>query len=468
MKDNFTALTTEPVHRLINKLAGPTIISMLVTSFYVVADTYFVGKLNIQSVAAVGIVFAVMAVIQALGFFFGHGSGNYISRELGAKRNRNAEVMAANGFFAGLFSGVGLMLLGAVYLEDISVFLGSTDTILPYTKDYLSIILLGAPFMISSFVLSVQLRFQGHARLAMAGVLTGAVLNIALDPVLIFAAGMGLKGAAWATLISQMVSFLIMMVLNRKYSVVPVNFRNIHFSLDSFKEIFNGGAPSLCRQVLVCIASVMLNVYAGRYAGDYGDAPIAAMSIVSRITMFINAFVIGFGQGFQPVCGYNYGAGLYTRVRSGFWYSVKVGVLFMIVCSSLGFLFSEQLVGIFAKQDENVIAVGAIALRWQLVAMPLGVWVILCNMFLQTIRRSTRAIILSSARQGIFFIPLMLLLPRWYGLFGVQICQAVADIFSFLLAVPMVWSVLASLKKDKPLSDGQSVDSGHMVSDETI
>ena len=442
-KDNYLYLTTTPVPRLIVSLAVPTIISMLVTSFYNMADTYFVGKINTQSTAAVGIVFSVMSIIQAVGFFFGHGSGNYISRKLGAQETGNAEKMAATGFFWALFMGIFLAVVGLIFLTPLSLALGSTPTILPYTEKYLGIILLGAPFMTASLVLNNQIRFQGNAAYAMVGIVSGAVINVILDPILIFVFDMGISGAALATVISQICSFSLLLYMGRKGGNIRIRFKNFTPSLAFIKEIIGGGTPSLARQGLASVATILLNVA----AGAYGDAAIAGMSIVTRITMFINAFLIGFGQGFQPVCGFNYGAGLYARVRQGFWFCVKVGFIFLLVCALAGMGFAEEIVSLFRKGDPDVIAVGAAALRWQFITFPLGSWIVMSNMMLQTIRKPVKATIISSARQGLFFIPLIFILSHYLGLQGVEMCQAVADLLTFILAIPLTCSVLNEMKR---------------------
>lgn len=442
-KDNYLYLTTTPVPRLIVSLAVPTIISMLVTSFYNMADTYFVGKINTQSTAAVGIVFSVMSIIQAVGFFFGHGSGNYISRKLGAQETGNAEKMAATGFFWALFMGIFLAVVGFIFLTPLSLALGSTPTILPYTEKYLGIILLGAPFMTASLVLNNQIRFQGNAAYAMVGIVSGAVINVILDPILIFVFDMGISGAALATVISQICSFSLLLYMGRKGGNIRIRFKNFTPSLAFIKEIIGGGTPSLARQGLASVATILLNVA----AGAYGDAAIAGMSIVTRIAMFINAFLIGFGQGFQPVCGFNYGAGLYARVRQGFWFCVKVGFIFLLVCALAGMGFAEEIVSLFRKGDPDVIAVGAAALRWQFITFPLGSWIVMSNMMLQTIRKPVKATIISSARQGLFFIPLIFILSHYLGLQGVEMCQAVADLLTFILAIPLTCSVLNEMKR---------------------
>lgn len=442
-KDNFKYLTTAPVPKVIMNLAVPTIVSMLVTSFYNIADTYFVGKINTQSTAAVGIVFSVMSIIQAVGFFFGHGSGNYISRKLGAKEDEAASRMAATGFFLALSLGVILMLLGLLLLRPLSYALGSTPTILPYTERYLGIILLGAPFMIASLVLNNQMRFQGNAAYAMVGIVAGAATNVILDPILIFVCDLGISGAAIATVISQVFSFCLLFYMGRREGNIRIHYRNFTFSWSFVKEIIGGGTPSLVRQGLASISTIFLNVS----AGNYGDAAIAGMSIVSRIGMFINSFLIGFGQGFQPLCGFNYGAGLYARVRQGFWFSVKVGFIFLLCCSVAGMGYAEEIVALFRKGDPLVIETGSAALRWQLITYPLGAWIILSNMMLQTIRKSVRATVLASARQGLFFIPLIFILPYYLGLQGVEMCQAVSDMFTFVLAIPLSGGVLLEMKR---------------------
>lgn len=438
-------MTTEPIPRLVSQMAVPTIISMLVTSFYNMADTMFVGRINTQSTAAVGVVFSVMALIQAVGFFFGHGSGNYISRQLGAGEFEDAKKMASTGFFSAFFMGILTGVLGLIFLRPLSLFLGSTQTILPYTMAYLRIILLGAPFMMSSLVLNNQLRFQGSASFAMIGITTGAVLNILLDPVLIFGFHMGVAGAALATILSQIVSFLILLRECMRGGNFGISIKNFVPSRYYLYNIFRGGIPSLCRQGLGSVATICLNTAAGNYGGAAADAAIAAMGVVSRITMFANSALIGFGQGFQPVCGTNFGAKKYERVREAFSFCVKIGFAALVAISLMGFLFAKPLVGLF-REDPDVIRIGGLALRLQLVVFPLNAWIVMSNMMLQTIGESLKASIQAAARQGIFFLPLIFLLPRMFGLLGVQMCQMVSDLFTMVLSIPLCLSVLKKLK----------------------
>ena len=336
-EEKYIKMTTPPVEKLICSLAAPCIISMLVTAFYNMADTYFVGMLkNNAATGAVGVVYSVMAVIQAVGFFFGHGSGNYISRELGKKSYETASQMAATGFISALATGLLICILGQIFLEPLAIFLGSTQTILPYTIAYLKVILLGAPWMCASFVLNNQLRFQGSTSYAMVGIVTGALLNIALDPLLMFALDLGVAGAGWATILSQLVSFCLLLAGTRRGGNIRLKLRNFRFSGFYFSWIVKGGLPSLGRQGLVSVATICLNLA----AKGYGDAAIAAMSVVQRIAMFGASAMIGFGQGFQPVCGFNYGAGLFSRVRRGFWFCVKVSTTALLVVAALGYAFA--------------------------------------------------------------------------------------------------------------------------------
>lgn len=446
-QEKITYMLEEPVPRLVCQMAVPTIISMLVSSFYNMADTFFVGKLNTQATAAVGVVFSIMAFIQACGFLFGHGSGNYISRKLGAGEFEDANRMAANGFYSAFLCGVVMGALGLIFLDPLSRMLGSTPTILPYTKDYLGIILIGAPFMMSSLVLNNQLRFQGSASFAMVGIVSGAVINIALDPLFIFVCDMGVAGAALATTISQIISFLILWAASRKGGNIRIYFKNFKPTLYYMKEILRGGFPSLCRQGLASVAQIFMNQMAGVYGGAYGDAAIAGMSIVGRVTMFANSALIGFGQGFQPVCGMNYGAEKFERVRQAFWFCVKYAFIFLLAVSAVGVVFAEPIVTVFRKEDADVIRIGTLALRLQCLAFPLNAWIIMANMMLQSIGKAVKASIVAAARQGLFFLPLIWILPSLFGLIGVQACQTVADVLSFLLAVPLGISVLNELKR---------------------
>ena len=348
-------------------------------------------------------------------------------------------------FFSAFIVGLVLGALGLIFLRPLSVFLGSTKTILPYTMSYLRIILIGTPFMMSSLVINNQLRFQGSASFAMVGIVTGAVLNIALDPILIFGCHMGVAGAALATVISQIVSFLVLLRASMKGGNFRISFRNFTPNGHYFYNIFKGGVPSLCRQGLGSVATICMNTTAGIYGGIYADAAIAAMGIVARIAMFANSALIGFGQGFQPVCGTNYGAKRYDRVREAFFFCVKTAVGVLVVISAAGFVFAGPLVHLF-REDADVVRIGSLALRLQCLVFPLNAWIVMSNMMLQTIGQALKASVQAAARQGLFFLPLIWILPQFFGLLGVQMCQTVSDVLTFSLSVPLCLSVLKELK----------------------
>ena len=367
----FRELTGQPVGHLVCKMAAPTIISMMVTACYNMVDTYFVGQLHSNSATgAVGVVFSLMAVIQAVGFFFGHGSGNYISRQLGRHESGDAGKMAATGVTLAFLAGCVILTLGQIFLTPLARLLGSTDTILPYARSYLRIILLGAPYMTASFVLNNQL----------------------------------------------------------------------------LVEICKGGVPSLCRQGLASIATICLN----RSAGLYGDAAIAAMSVVTRAMQLAQSALIGFGQGFQPVCGFNYGAGLYGRVKDAFRFCVKWATVFLAAASVLGMIFAPQIVAVF-RNDPEVIAFGARALRCQCAVFPLCGVIVISSMLTQTINKVWQASLLAAARQGLFFIPAVLILPHVLGELGVQLAQSLSDVCAFALTVPLVLGVLRDMDRQERL-----------------
>lgn len=434
-------MTQAPVGPLILRLAVPCIISMLVTAFYNMADTFFVGLLDSNSATgAIGVVFSLMAVIQAIGFFFGQGSGNFISRELGKQNTEEAENMAATGFFSSLAVGLLICIAGHIFLEPLARFLGATPTILPYAKDYMGIILLGAPWMTASMVLNNQLRFEGAAFYGMIGIASGAVLNIALDPIFIFSMKMGISGAALATVISQFISFCLLLIGTMRSGNLRIRISRFKLKPSYYYMIFRGGLPSLARQGLASVATICLNQAAGRY----GDVAIAAMGVVQRITMFGASAMIGFGQGFQPVCGFNYGAGFYDRVKRGFWFCVKFSSLFLLLIACSGFIFAPQLITLF-RDDPAVVAFGSVALRLQCITFCSHGWIVMSNMMMQTIGRTGPATFLSVARQGLFFIPLVWILTVAFGIPGLQMTQAIADLLTLFCAIPLQRKVLRQL-----------------------
>lgn len=440
-EQKFRTMTESPVSRLVCSLAVPTIISMLITSIYNMADTYFVSQIGTSASGAVGIAFSLMAIIQAIGFTLGMGSGNYISRLLGQKNNQYASRVAATGFYSALILGAVLAAVGLIFLEPLVYALGATNTIAPFAKDYIRYILIGMPYMAASFVLNNILRFQGSAFYAMLGIGAGGILNIALDPIFIFGLDMGTGGAALATIISQLVSFLILYYNADRFGIIKIRLKNFTPEWKIYKEILRGGLPSFYRQCLGSLAMVALNFS----AAPYGDPAVAAMAIVNRVFFFALSAMLGFGQGFQPVCGFNYGARKYERMLEAFWFCVKTSTVALIAISAVIFTFSSQIVTLFRKEDIEVIAIGSRALKYQCMSFPLSAWVIMINMLLQTIGKGTEASILAISRQGLFFIPAVLILPHFIGITGVQISQMVSDILTFAVAVPMGINILKEL-----------------------
>ena len=449
VQERYIRMTETPVPKLIASLALPTIISMLVTNIYNTADTFFVGRISTQATASVGLVFSVMSIIQALGFFCGHGSGNFVSRMLGAGNRKEAEEMAATGFTLALILGVIVSVTGLLLLDPLARLIGATETTIVDTKNYMRLILLNAPIMMSQLVLNNQLRFQGSAIYAMAGLVSGALLNIALDPLLIFVFGMGVTGAALATVISQWVSFVILFIGSRQGVNIKIRIRNIRLNGHYLLSILNGGSPSLVRQGLASVATMLLNNTAGALGGD---AAIAGMSVTTRVIMLLSSALFGFGQGYQPVCSFNYGAKLYKRVKEGLFFCIKIGTVFLLGVAVLLYIFSPQVIGFF-RDDPEVIKVGTVALRWQAAALPLSATVVMINMMLQSMGKGIPASITASARNGLFFIPLILLLPRFFGLFGVEITQACADVLSILVSVPLAAWQFRKMSEEEKLAE---------------
>ncbi len=452
LEDKYNEMTTKPVKVLVCKMAVPTIIAMVTTALYNVVDAAFIGHLNTQGTegtAGVGISFAYMTFIQALGFFFGHGSGNHISRALGAKDVSSASVMATVGFVTPFLLGTVAALCFLPNLSWLSRLLGAPESVVTQTNDYLRYIVLATPFMMSALTLNNQLRLQGNAHFGMVGIVSGAILNIALDPLFIFTFDMGVSGASLATAISQVFAWGLLLYGTFKPESVHIRLRDFKPSWKVYYEIFRGGLPSFFRQVFNCAAAISLNYCACRYAAPGEDASaVAAFAVVTRIMMFAFSVVLGFSQGFQPVCGYNYGAKLYGRVRASWLFASCVGTAFLLIISLVGILFAPQIVALFRSEDPALIEIGAETLRWQCAAFPLVALFTTTGMLFQNIRMTGPATLLSICRNGLFFLPALLLLPLWLGLQGVQMAQAVADALTFLLCIPYAVWINRKLKND--------------------
>lgn len=436
----YDKMTKTPVSSLIIKLSIPTIISMLITNIYNLADTAFVGTLGNSASGAIGVVFGFMAIIQAIGFMFGQGSGSIISRLLGSKDVRNAGKTASTAFFSAIAFGVLISVLGFISLERLVVFLGSTNTIKPYAEIYVSCILAAVPFMTASFTMNNILRYEGKALYGMIGLLTGAVLNICGDAVFMFGFDMGILGAGLSTAISQFISFLIllsMFLTGKTQSKISV--RNIVLTSSMLLDIITTGLPSLLRQGLNSLTTVLLN----SQSAPYGDEAIAAMSIVNRIIFFVFSIAIGTGQGFQPVSGFNYGAKKYSRVRKGFFFTLIVSEVFIAIATVILLVFSNELIAVF-RDDPAVCEIGTRALILQglsLLTLPVCM---VTEMLFQSTGKKVGAAVLSSLRSGVFFIPTLLILSNLRGLYGIEEAQPLAFVMS---AVPSLLFMIWFLKK---------------------
>lgn len=438
----YERMTKTPIPKLIIKLGIPTTISMLVTSIYNMADTFFVGEYGTSASGAVGVVFGLMSIIQAFGFMYGQGAGSLGSRALGAQQREKASGYSSTGFAAALVTGVAIAVLGLIFRAPLMRLLGSTETILPHAEAYAFYILLAAPIMCSSCVLNNVLRFEGQAAFAMIGLVSGGLLNIFGDWLLMRQFHMGVQGAGIATAISQCISFLILlsMFLRGKTSS-KIALRYISKDIRVLMDICKTGLPSLIRQGLTSISTMLLN----DQAGLYGDAAVAAMSIVNRICFFTFATALGIGQGFQPVCSFNYGAKKYDRVRRAFLFTLVVGEVFLGTVALVGMWFTPNLVRIF-RDDALVVQIGSVALMAQFVGQIFQPLAVCTNMMFQSVGKVRVAALLSVLRSGLFFVPVLLVLSSFFGLTGVQISQGIADVLTMFVALPYAVSFLREMK----------------------
>lgn len=445
-KNKFDKMTNAPVKPLITSLAIPTIATMLVSALYNMADSFFVGKIDTASVASIGIVFSVMTLLQAVGFFLGHGSGILISTFLGEKQKEKASVYANTAFFFSIITGMILAVLGFFFSDRISVLLGATSTTKEAASSYLRYILIGSPFILGSFVLNNQLRYQGSAFFSMLGIMSGSILNIALDPLFIFKFNMGVNGAAVATVLSQAVGFVILLLGTLKNENIRISVKKFKPTKSVVLNIFKNGLPSLSRQGIQTISTISLNFA----ASAYGDAAVAGMSVFNRVMFFGFAVVIGIGQGFQPVCSFNDGAKRYDRVYEGYKFVIIISTVYITAVSIIGYFLAPELIRIF-RDDPKVIETGAKALQWECFALPFIGYCTASNMLAQSLKLSFKATVLALARQGIFYLPLIFILPRFLGIDGIAMAQPAADFLSFILtlilAAPIVRNLRRSAKK---------------------
>ncbi|MCM1023567.1 MAG: MATE family efflux transporter [Prevotella sp.] len=435
-------IITAPLLPLLIKTAIPTIIGMLVTVIYNLTDTFWIGKLNSRSMtAAVGIVFAFVSFIQAIGFWFGYGSGNVMSRKLGAGDDKEAETVSSNGVVLAAATGIILMIPALIFAEPLAALLGgnASESLMRYTVQYLRVMLVAVPFSLFATTVYNQLRLCGNVKDGMVGLLAGILANIILDPILIIVFRMEMLGAGLATLIGQVIGAAVLTFLSYRHGNIPVRFNRCDFSGGRLYHILAGGAPNFSRQGITSIASVLLNVA----AADFGEAAIAAFTVSSRVASLGYMVMIGFGQGFQPICAMNYGAKKYDRVKKAFRLTVGIGTGLMIVAAVIFAIFAEPLVGILSK-DGEVIQTGAAILRYQCVSFPFLAFYAVSSMYMQNCGKYMTSLVISVARQGIFYIPLLFALGAAFGDFGLYIVQPVSDILSFVFA-----AVILSVRRDK-------------------
>ena len=431
----YRRMMETPIPRLVTSLAIPTVIGMLITVVYNTADTYFVSQINKSASAAVGAVYAVMAIIQAIGYGLGVGAGSLISRKLGERENEAASRYASSAFFAAVLVGGVISVLGLSVLEPFLRLLGCTDTMMPYAVPYARFILIGAPVSCATFVLSNALRSEGYSTLAMVGVSSGGILNVILDPILIFGLGLETGGAALATVVSQAVSFLILLIffLSGK-SIVRIGPRHVSRTFADYRLIVTTGLPTICRQSLGSVAAAVLNIQAIAYGGD---AAGAAVTIAGKVYVLVRNIVIGFGQGFQPVAGYNYGAGNRRRTWQSFVFASRVGSAVCVLFAVVTALFAEPIMWWFCD-DAGVVRIGIWYIYFSGAVMPFMALSTYVNQLYQCLGFKGQATFLASCRQGIFFLPAVLLLPLGMQTLGVVAAQPLADLCTFIVSIPFL------------------------------
>ena len=444
------AILNDDLLLLLVKTSIPTIIGILVMVIYNLTDTFFVGILNNKSMtAAIGIVFSFMSFIQAIGFWFGYGSGNIMSKKIGENEEKEAEIISSIGILFAIVIGILIAILSCFFVLPLSKFIGgsASENLLNFTVEYLKVIIISIPFGLYSITLYNQLRLCGNVKDGMIGLLIGMAVNIVLDPVLMFVFKFGFIGAGYATLIGQITGCIVLTNLSGKNGNIAVNLKKVRINKDRVYHILAGGMPNFSRQSITGIALILLNVVAAKY----GDGVIAALTISSRILALAYMIMIGWGQGFQPICAMNYGAKQYDRVKKAFKFAVIGGTLFLIMAAILLYVFSELFIKTMSN-DNEVILVGAEILRMQCITMPLLGYFAISSMLMQNIGQYFWASIISISRQGIFYIPLLYILSNIFGEFGIYLLQPVADVLSFGLAVIVVRKI--KFANDKCKKDG--------------
>lgn len=436
----------EKISKVLIKLSVPAIIAMLINAIYNIADTMFVGMLGETSaIGAVSVAFPLFMLIGAVGQTFGVGGGAYISRLLGEKNKEQAERTAATAFFSSLICGIVFTVFGVMFIEPLLKAFGATNTILSYAKGYASILVLGSIFTMLNMTMNNMIRSEGNAKYSMYAISLGAVINIILDPIFIFTMDMGIKGAAVATVLAQVISFIFLMrYYLRGKSYVKLSRKNCRFCRIIYSEIMKAGLPSLARQAFSSIALGLINLA----AKPYGDSAVAAMGVSLRILSIGYFVVFGFTQGFQPIAGYNYGAKKYERLFQSIKISVIWSTIFTVSVSIILMIFAEPAITMFSK-DSEVIRIGASTLRASCLLFPVfGFMNVFVSLF-QALGKGIEALMLAIARQGIFLIPTVLILPKFLQLDGVIFSQPIADFLTLIITLILGARLIKELKEEE-------------------
>lgn len=427
----YNKMKYTPVLKLIVLLAIPTTISMLITNIYNAVDTYFVGTLGEAPQAATGILFTLQAIIQAFAFMLGHGSGTYVAKKLAERDIKGASIYVSTAFFNGFIIGFLLLFFGVIFINPLMTLLGSSDTVLPYARDYGIWVLISAPFMITSLILNNNLRYEGKALYSMIGLVTGALLNIFGDFMFINVMHLGVFGAGMSTGISQIISFIILLVLYIKSAQGRISIKLFSLKFMVHFNIFRGGLPSLLRQGLTSVSHGILN----NLVKPYGDAAVAAMSVVNRYSNLIMCTGLGIGQGFQPVAAFNYGVKDYSRVKKGVYVTLVLSLIVVGFLAMFGLLIPDKIIWLFQKKQE-VIDLGTNALRYYSIGILFLPISVVANMLFQSIRKNLIASFLSTLRSGAVFIPALLILHEsGAGYLAIEISQPLADIIASAISI---------------------------------
>lgn len=439
-------MLNEPIYKVIPKMAIPTIVAFLINSIYSLADTYFVSSLGTNATAAVSVNASLDQLIMMCGSMLAMGANSYIARLLGQGDDKKASRVLSTSFFSAFFIGAALLVVGTVFMTPMVRLLGATPTCEQYSIDYATYVLMAAPFMASNFVMNQCLRSEGSATLSMVGMGFGGILNIALDPIFIFGFHMGVAGASLATAISKVVSFVILIFpyITRR-SLLHLSIRNFHPSRDIIVKVVSVGSSSMFRSGLAVVAAIMLN----SLAGDISDSVLAGIGVSTKIMMFPFSIILGFGNGFQPVAGFNWGAKRYDRVQESYRFSAKVALIGSTVMALVIAVFCNQLIILFAGQDAEMQKIGAFCIFTQCIALPIHAWVAIVNMLCVGLGNAKGAFLLATARQGTCFIPILFPLAWIFEAYGVASVQALADVLTLVLAVPLAISMTKKIKNAK-------------------